>query len=145
MQSGYSVPMEIEPFTVTGSPAQNLTCCPRRCSVRDADLPSICTAPNLLEEGMDSEFDFGACQNVDGTRTAATPGTQTLKAICPSASTFSGDMSGPNGTSVLGSCGRGTSYNIHFCPTGTPAACPAPPAPAPGTCTLYFLLLAHGN
>lgn len=130
LQSGYSVPIEIEPFAVTGSSAQNLTCCPRRCAIRDEDIRSMCTAPNLLEDGQDGGF--GACENVDGTGRSATAGTQVFKAACPFASTFSGDVAGPNGTSVLGSCGRGTNYNIHFCPMGTPAACPAPAAPAPG-------------
>ncbi|KAK9833197.1 hypothetical protein WJX74_009814 [Apatococcus lobatus] len=129
LESGYSVPVEIEPFATTGSPAQNLACCPKRCSVPDEEAASMCKAPNLLENGQDS--DFGACENVDGTKKSPTDGTRAFKNMCRSASTFSGDISGPNGTSVLGSCGRGSNYNINFCPSGTPAVCPAPAAPAP--------------
>ncbi|KAK9864517.1 hypothetical protein WJX84_000430 [Apatococcus fuscideae] len=121
LQSGYSVPADIEPYGLIGNPAQGLTCCPRYCSI--SNVNAICQAPDV--------DDNGACENVDGTGSVATAATRAFKNACPSASTFVGDTMGANGASVNGSCGRGTNYNINFCPSA-PGVCPAPPAPAPG-------------
>ena len=126
MQSGYSVPAEVQPINITGTPQAGLTCCPRYCNM--PDVVANCTAPNLLS----SRDANAACQSVDGQGNVSTLGTQAFKAVCPAASTFNGDRSVPAGSQpVMGSCGRGTNYNIKFCPRAGADPCQAAAVPAP--------------